>query len=162
VRFGVANASMRMALAVVEEINGKADENMRHARKVATAYRELAGIAREILTEGGRVSFERCRDIEALAGLREAVLEVVEVLPVFMGRFRRFRADHGPLIESDVAGTLEAFDSWVQALPRLIDTPWRGLLAELDSEIREQSEEARAVAAEWAVVDKDGLDQADA
>lgn len=152
---------MRLALAVASSVNERVDERMRAARQMASVYRDLAASIRgllETLEQDLQVN-EEC-DIEDLANFRACAFEVMEMLPGTMDQFRRFRAEHGILVEADVAATLEAFDSWLQKFPEMIAAPWSKALARLDRDIAEQAGEVAEIASEWGAVDGDGFERA--
>jgi hypothetical protein len=152
---------MRLVLAVTDEVNRRADANMERARRCAAAYRKFGKLAREVLEDANEHPAWNC-DIEALAALRHECARLLEVLPGFMERFRDFRREHEILIESDLAGTLEAFASWVEKLPDLTAAPWKNTVDMLDADIAEQAAEVAETAADWSEVDGDGLGPATA
>lgn len=153
-----ARASMRRVLAAtVAEINSKADENMRQARKVAKMLRELADYSRGSIAESRAWSFDDC-EITELADIRRGAQMLAAVCVPFSKNFQQFVSEHGSLLDDDSKATIGELVGWATKLPSQLDPIWRSALARLDADIAGSSDEAKAVAAEWASLDTDGLE----
>lgn len=152
-KLDLARARMDVIIQeVCDEIDAKAAKNIEAAKQEAQSLRELASLV-EALMKIPVVEVAR----SGLTMLCKVVCDLAEITERFEQTFEAFVTDHGPVLEDSAKQTLREFIKWVRAQEALMTPMWDEYVSALDRDLRESREENSEIAAEWSVVDADGL-----
>lgn len=160
-RVDLTRAQMQLVIAEAsQQVELRAETNMRKARHAAQTLRELARAYDELSEEMRAATSQQVlrgpqcvvvyRAVECLAGFVEP----------FRASVRSFLAEHGALVEEDSRESVEKLCDWALSLPGALRPLWLLYINSYEEGLAAAADEQSEMADEWAAVELDGLDDA--
>lgn len=152
----LARSHMQVAIAQANQATDRRfAENRTNARKFAEILRTLAEVAEKVLADETTAETDandptipvRYRTVECLAVIARPFEAVV----------KKFDEEHGDLVEESVRKTLQRFVEWAEARPGILRPAFQTYVKRYERGLEEAAASESATAAEWSVVDGDGL-----
>jgi hypothetical protein len=152
-RLDFARARMDLIIqAVCDDVDARASQNIESARGEAQVLRELAKQFEELM-ETPVIEIANSGGLS----LCKVICDLAEVTVGFEHWFGRWVKEHGVLLEDSAKETTRRFIAWVQSQEREVAPIWDRHVAALDRDLIESRDEAAATAADWSIVDADGI-----